>query len=250
MRVRIKTRLISPGREVEELLPGNYTLRAEWILFGCTEEPDGTDCLTPLQNVSQPGTPAKVDFQEPVEVISNEVSAESPTLLDLGTMKFAFDVNLLPTGVPPQLAASLPSRCADEKVRSIDCTVFHYRIENNGTRAVRRMRFSCSDSSIVPEYWVEGQWRPVPPKQWPWICTMNILVETPILPGKMVEGDFTLATLVPGYDTRLFRVHGDWRVRFTLQPDACFASPDGRFCLTTPETQPSVASHEIIFRTQ
>jgi len=239
---KFETRLISPRREREgSLLPGSYTLRAVWVLFGCTEEPDGTDCLTPLQDTSNPNSVAKVGIQESVEVVSNEVRAESPTLPNLGAMKFSFDANVIPASLAAKLAPDLRAKCAAERAGSIECTAFHYRIGNSGARAVRWM-LGCGD--FFPEYLADGQWRPVFPNL---TCTVNIPVETPILPGSVVEGDFSLAW---GYDISPFRSPGEYTFRLVLSPRACFASPDGRFCLTMPHNEPPIASSEVTVRTQ
>ena len=45
-----RTRLVSPNREPSApVSPRSYTVRARWLLWGCTENPEGTDCLAPLQ---------------------------------------------------------------------------------------------------------------------------------------------------------------------------------------------------------
>jgi hypothetical protein len=73
------TRLISPRRSINALGAGLYKLHAHWALFGCTEAPEGTDCLTPLQVIRGAGFVADVALQEPVTVFSNEVTAEKST---------------------------------------------------------------------------------------------------------------------------------------------------------------------------
>jgi hypothetical protein len=228
---KFERRLISPRREIYgSLPPGGYTLRAEWRLFGCTEEPDGADC-----------NPSSV--AETVEVVSNEVRAESPVLPNLGAMKFSFDVNVIPASRAAKLHPMLRSKCAPERADSIECMAFHYQVSNSGTRAVRWVHGGCGD--FFPEYLADGQWRPVFTTL---ECTVNAGgVETAILPGGVIEGDFSLAW---GYDITPFRSPGEYTFRITLTPMACFASPDGRFCLTTPHSEPRIVSSEVTVRTQ
>jgi len=235
------TRLISPRRDAESFAPGSYTLRAEWVLLGCTEEPEGADCLRPLQIIRPPSSASPFSFQEPVSVISNEVRADSPALPDLGEMKFSFEVNVTPASLAARIAPALRGKCAGKGVGTIECTAFHYKIGNSGTRIVRWTQ-GCRD--FLPEYLADGQWRPVLETL---TCTLNALVETPILPGAVVEGDFSLAW---GYDISPFRNPGEYRFRLTLNPTACFASPDGRFCLTMYHDEPPVTSSELTVRTQ
>ena len=52
--IEYATRLASPRRGVDSVEPGTYTIRAKWLLFGCTEIPEGTDCLSPLQDSRSP----------------------------------------------------------------------------------------------------------------------------------------------------------------------------------------------------
>jgi hypothetical protein len=237
------TRLISPRRYAETFAPGSYTLRAEWVLFGCTEEPEGTDCLGPLQAVRPPSTASDFYLQTPVTVISNEVTLEAPVLPDLGQLKFAFEVSARP-GPPPASSAKKSVDCTGDASESIDCIVFHYSIHNLGRRAVRHGGFSCSGFGITAEYRLaQGEWQPVLSNAW--VCTANVYFETPIPPGGTAEGDFVLWSLAPGYNTSALRAAGDYSFRFYFTPNACFASPDGSFCLTWPEKQESVRSPEF-----
>jgi hypothetical protein len=235
------TRLISPRRYAETFAPGSYTLRAEWVLFGCVEEPEGTDCLGPLQVVHPPSIASDFAFQ--TSVISNEVTLDAPVLPDLGQLKLAFEVSARP-GPPPTSSAKKSVDCTGDASESIDCIVFHYAIHNLGRRAVRHGGFSCSGFGIGAEYRPsQGEWQPVPPNAW--VCTANIYFETPILPGGTAEGDFVLSSLAPGYNTSVLRAAGDYSFRFYFWPNACFASPDGTFCLTRPEKQEGVRSPEF-----
>jgi hypothetical protein len=235
-RTEFDTRLISPRRESDGFLPGSYTLRASWVLFGCTEDPDGADCLAPLQEAGNP------DFRsEPVEVVSNEVEAESPTLPTLGAMKFSFDAEVIPASQAAKLHPALRAKCPAGRADNIECAAFHYKIGNSGTRAVRLSQ-GCGD--IFPEYLANGEWRPIFETLQ---CTVNVITETPILPGSVVKGDFSLAW---GYNISPFRSPGEYRLRLTLNLQACFASPDGRFCLTKYQNEPPVTSSQLTVRTQ
>ena len=244
-RTQYATRLISPRRSAQSFASGSYTLRAMWALFGCTEASDGTDCLSPLQVIREGSSVADVALQEPVSVVSNEVTANSPPLHDLGALRFAFEVTVH-HGPPGDALSSMwaATGCTAETRSSIDCTVFHYTVRNLGDRAVRNATASCSDSGITPEYATAGgEWKPVPQKLS--TCWSNITIETKILPGRTIEGEFMLTSLAPPYDTTPLRAAGEYRLRFMFRPHACFASPDASFCLLRPENQPSVVSQEI-----
>jgi hypothetical protein len=77
---------------------------------------------------------------------------------------------------------------------------------------------------------------------------MNVLIEKVILPGQTLEGTFTLRNLRPGYDMTSLQAPGVYQFRFTFWPSACVAAPDGSFCLTRPEKQPTIASRELTLR--
>jgi hypothetical protein len=234
------THLSSERRMFQAAGPGQYTIRARWTLFGCTESDQGADCLTPLQDVHRADTAAKVDLQEPVVIESNEVTVESLPPGDANGLKFGFDVT-----VDAPAARRDPACTAANS--EVECTVFHYAIHNLGDRPVRNATFTCGNDDIGPEYRFEtGGWQPV--RQAPMLCTANRLIETPILPGRAVEGTFTVRTLHPKFDTTVLQVPGVYQLRFTFLPAACIASPDGSFCLTRPEVQPSVVSKEITLR--
>jgi len=240
------TRLISPRRWIEALGVGSYKLRTHWALWGCTEAPEGTDCLTPLQVVRNTSSVAEVALQEPVIVFSNEVTTESPPLPYLGNLKFSFEVTIGSAQMSKDETDTQPA-CAAASITNVDCTVFHYVIRNLADRPVRNATASCSDTSIRPEYRFEGgEWKSVPYRAW--VCTMNVLVETQIFPGGAIEGTFTLRTLRPGFDTSALQPPGEYQLRFTFWPEACIASPDASFCLTRPEQQPLVTSKELTLR--
>lgn len=248
-RMQYATRLISPRRSAQSFDPGEYTLQATWVLFGCTDGSGQSDCLSPLQVIHKPSLVAPVALQEPVILHSNEVIADSPPLPDLGELKFAFDVTVH-NGPPDEALASswAAARCPAQGSTNIDCTVFDYVIRNLGSRAVRNATFSCSDSDIRAEYAVsDGAWKPVPVKLW--ACWNNYLVETKILPGGEIKGEFMLTTLAPPYSTVALRAAGQYQLRFIFEPRACIASPDASFCLVRPKKQPPVTSQQIALRT-
>lgn len=86
-----RTRLVSKNRPVEffaPIAPRSYTIHARWLLWGCTENPEGNDCLVPLQAL-KPNTwggppTGQVEIQTPVEVVSKEIEVNSPSLPDMG----------------------------------------------------------------------------------------------------------------------------------------------------------------------
>jgi hypothetical protein len=240
-RLEYETRLIGSQRRAESFAPGLYTLRAEWVLFGCTEALDGTDCLAPLQNTKH-GLPADVEFQEAVIVYSNEVIADARPMPSLGDLKFSFDVTARPGQVSNDTSKVRVANCAVAST-GVDCMVFHYKILNLGDRPIRNRTRSCSDSGIYPEYLAASGWVGVP--QIAWVCLSNISVDAEILDGGAIEGEFMLSTLPPGYDTTPLRTPGEHRLRFTFMSNACFASPDASFCLIRPERQVSALSQEI-----
>jgi len=244
------TRLVSSVRPPEGLMfsPGEHILRAQWWLWGCTESPEGSDCLAQLQVLkpaSWGGTTADVEIQTPVEVLSNEIKVQSPILPDLGALKLGFEVNALPNPTGWSQSNPAPTKCAGTAGTSIECTVFHYAIRNLGDHAVRNGRFTCSDDSIMPEYRTDGsEWKHLESKLLS--CTANIYFETPILPGQAAEGTFMIAWLAQQFDTKPLYPAGEYHFRFRFQSSACAASPDGSFCLVRPKEQPKVLSNEIV----
>jgi len=238
------TRLISPRRSIYAVSVGSYTLHAQWALFGCTEAPEGTDCLSPLQVIRGASTVADIALQEPVTVLSNEVVAVSPSLPDLGALRFTFEVTVHRGPPGDELSSTWAANgCAEMTITSVECTIFDYTVRNLGDRAVRNATESCRDSSITPEYATAGgEWKPLPGPKKSWFCSSNTFIETGISSGGKVVGEFML---ISRYDTTPLRAPGDYRFRFTFQPHACFASPDASFCLMRPEHQPLVESQEI-----
>jgi|SRR6516165_6189831 len=242
------TRLISPRRSIDSLSVGggSHELRARWALFGCTEAPEGTDCLSPLQVVRSASSVADVAFQEPVTVFSNEVTAVSPALPDLGNVNFALEVTVA-SAERAKAEADTQRGCTAAENENVDCTVFHYVVRNLAARPVRNATLTCSDTSIGPEYRFEGSpWKSIQYRLWE--CASNRLVETEIPSGGTLEGAFTLRTLRPGFDTSSLQAPGEYQLRFTFSPHACIASPDASFCLTRPDRQPTATSKELTLR--
>ena len=238
-------RLISSRRYAETFAPGLYTLRAVWALFGCTEEPEGTDCLSPLQAIRPPNPASSFDFQKPVFVTSNEVTVEAPVLPALGALKLGFEVTA--RRVPPPAGFVGKSvDCVGDPNASIDCIVFHYVIHNLGERPGRYRVSTCTGVRITPEYRTPGgEWEPVPRSEGEWECDANGSLERPILPGGTSEGDFVLPSLPLGYDVTVLRAARNYLLRFTFWPYACLASPDASFCLTKPEELAPILSPEV-----
>ena len=176
------TRLVSPRRSIYAVGVGSYTLHAQWALFGCTEVPEGKDCLSPLQVIRGASTVADVALQEPVTVLSNHVIAVSPSLPDLGNLNFEFEVAVT-SAETPNAEGDTRDVCTTASKSNVDCTVFRYVIRNRADRPVRNATFTCSDSSIRPEYRVErSEWKPVPYRGWD--CGANTRIETGILPAE------------------------------------------------------------------
>jgi hypothetical protein len=237
------TRLVSQNRPAAffaPVAPRSYTIHVRWLLWGCTEDPEGTDCLDPLQIMKANSwggpTTGQVEIQTPVEVISKEILVGSPALRDLGGLKLGFEVSLAPEPRASEMRKHFGALCATDTETSIECTVFHYAIRNLGDRPIRNGRFTCSDYSIMPEYRTDdGDWKQLQSRLM--ACTANIFFQTPILPGKAAEGDFTLRGLAPQFDTSPLYPAGRCEFRFRFQSNACFASPDGSFCIQSPKEQ-------------
>lgn len=161
-----------------------------------------------------------------------------------GNMSLSFDVKVIPAVQATHIVPDLRARCAAQTAPSIECTVFHYKIRNSGTKAVLWTKLGCSDFGIFPQYLADGQWIPVY-QNLP--CTLNVPVETLILPGRDAEGDFSLSW---GYDLKPFRTPGDYTFRLVLVANVCFASADGTTCIAAPHNEPSISSTQLTVRTQ
>lgn len=242
-----RTRLVSPVRPAEPgepVGPGTYSVRARWALIGCTEDPEGTDCLARLQVLRPASSVADVELQTPVEVVSNAIEVASPALPDLGRLKIGFDVSLAPEAQAAVERRRAGGPCASHSDASVACTVFHFAIRNLSDRAIRNGRMTCSDYSIMPEYRTGGSdWKRL--RSSGIFCFSNILIETPIAPGKAAEGDFTIGELAPRFDTTPLYPAATYELRFRFQPAACWASPDGSFCIQRPKEQPLTLSNVI-----
>lgn len=245
------TRLVSQNRPAEWYAPVNprsYTVRARWLLWGCVEEPEGNDCLAPLQ-VLKPNswggpTTGDVEIQTPVEVISKEIVVNSPALPDLGDLQLRFEVSVASKAQASEIRKHLGPPCATDPGSSIECTVFHYAIRNLGDRPIRNGRFTCSDYSILPEYRADaGDWKQLESRLM--ACTANVYIETPILLGKSAEGNFTISVLAPRFDTSPLYPSGNYELHFRFFSQACFASNDGSFCIQSPSEQVEAFSNVI-----
>jgi len=218
------------------------------MLWGCTESPEGTDCLSPLQVLkvnSWGGLPTgDVEIQTPVEVVSKEIEVDSLAFPDAGPLKLAFESSIATEPRAAEVRKRSGASCATGSGTSVECTVFHYAIRNLGNRPVRNGRFSCSDYSIIPEYRTnDGEWKQLESQLK--FCTANIYVETPIEPGETAEGNFILGALAPLFDTSPLYPAGRYEIRFSFHSSACFASPDGSFCIQRPKEQTVTMSNVI-----
>jgi hypothetical protein len=243
-----RTRLVSPNRPADvfaPVSPRSYTVRARWLLWGCTENPEGTDCLTPLQ-VLKAGDPpmGDVDFQTPVEVISKEIEVNSPVLPEAGPLKLGFEISIATESQAAEVKKRSGASCATDPGTSIECTVFHYAIRNLGDRPVRNGRYACSDFSIIPEYRTDdGEWKQL--KSQLQACTANVYIETPIKSGEAAEGEFILSGLPPRFDTSPLYPAGRYEIHSSFHSSACFASSDGSFCIQSPREQTVIMSNVI-----
>lgn len=246
-----RTRLVSQNRPAEffaPVAPRSYIVHARWLLWGCTEDPEGTDCLSRLQalKANSWGLPptGHVEIQTPVEVVSKEIEVSSPILPDLGSLKLGFEISITPEPQASEQRKRLSASCATEPRTSIECTVFHFAIRNLGDRPVRNGRYSCSDFSMIPEYRTnDGEWKQLQSRLM--ACTANVYIETPILPGEVAEGSFILGALAPRFDTSPLYPAGKYEIRVCFHSSACFASPDGSFCIQSPKEQLLATSNVV-----
>jgi len=237
-----ENRLLS---QVSYTLHAPYTVRATLMLRGCIEPSDHTDCLSPSQVT--PSTAVSVSgthLQEPVTLVSNEIIAESPNVLDLGEMKFEFQVDI-DTAATSEIGTR--GGCTRQNTARLDCTTFRYKIRNLGDRAVRNVVWNCNvgtDPDITPEYRVTGgEWQALPSR---WVCGISTFSSTAeIKAGDTAEGKFNLATLHYGYSAKPLEAPGKYQLRFKFSPHACFASPDGGSCATVIQHPPPILSPEV-----
>jgi hypothetical protein len=159
-------------------------------------------------------------------------------------MSLSFDVKVTPAAGATNIHPGQRARCAGQKKSSVECTVFHYKIRNSGTKAVLWTQLGCSEFGIFPQYLTDGEWIPVYQNL---ECTVNVPVQTLILPGHDAEGDFNLWW---GYDLKPFRTPGEYTFRLVLVANVCFASADGTNCIAEPHNEPPLTSSELTVRTQ
>jgi len=245
-----KTRLVSQSRPAElgtPVAPHSYIIRARWPLWGCIEETEGIDCLAPLQ-VMKPtsyGTSVgDVEIQTPVEVVSNEIEVSSPPLPDFGPLKLGIEISVAPESQASEQTKLFPV-CATYP-GSIECMVFHYSIRNLGDRPVRSVD-TCGRGYMFPEYRAnDGEWKQLMPSQIAMRGGSCFFTDTPILPGKTEERNQLISW---EFDTSPLYPAGKYEIRFRFRPDACFASPDGSFCLQSPKEQIETTSNVITIHT-
>jgi hypothetical protein len=185
-----------------------------------------------------------VEIQDPVDVVSKEIEVSSRVLPDLGLLKLGFEVSATPEPKAAEVRKQFGTRCGTDRGTSIECTVFHYSIRNLGDRPVRNGRMTCSDFSIIPEYRMNNEeWKQLRSRLM--ACSANVFIETPILPGHAAEGNFTLGSLAPRFDTSPLYPAEKFQIRFHFHSNACFASPDGSFCIKSIKEQITVISNVV-----
>ncbi len=248
-----RTRLVSKDRPAEPWAPvavRSYQVRASWTLWGCTENPEGNDCLAPLQVMKPMGwaggpKTGDVEIQTPVSVVSKQIEVTSPALPILGPLKLGFELSVTSDPQAAEIRKRYSASCVADQGKSMECAVFHYAIRNLGDRPVRNGRYSCSDFSMVPEYRSDdGEWKHLQSRLQ--ACTANVYIETPILPGETAEGSFTLGALAPNFDTSLLFAARRYQMRVGFHSSACFASSDGSFCIQSPEKQIETLSNVVL----
>ena len=229
-----------PGDPVSgEIEPGGYALHAEWILYGCTETPAGKECRHHLDD-GRPFYPA----QEPVAVLSSEITADEPELHDLGDPKLTLEIEAHPGKIGHAAGDCTP------ETKAIDCTVFHLTTRNLGQYPIRYGVGACSSYDYTgarPQYRVKiGKWQDLallgPPHQYaPSACVFGF---SAIFPGEK-ETEFTLKTLGRGFDTKMLQEPGEYHFRFVFKADGCIGSPDASFCLSELEDGIDIVSNEV-----
>src|ERR1700727_276034 len=139
------TRMISDLLQTGGFLPGKQVLRARWALWGCSEDAAGDNCL----HVSKTDkSPRDIDWQIPVEVVSNEIAANSPDIAGLGETKFALDFTEQ-HNVSADMAAKA-GECAAAAADSMACKVFHFRLRNLTGRTLLIYRYYCNLRVMQP----------------------------------------------------------------------------------------------------
>ena len=129
-------------------------------------------------------------------------------------------------GRPIEADYSNARNCTPEKTESIDCTAFHYTIQNVGTSSVMLVWTTCSDFFIgVHDFRVSsGEWQTL--HYTPFFCTRNVRQQLVLAPGGTTEGEFTVTGLP--YDASPLRSPGVYQLRFSFLPMVCDPEPDSR----------------------
>jgi hypothetical protein len=191
-----------------EIDPSHYALHAEWILHGCPENPTGKECRHHLDD-GRLFYPA----QEPVAVLSSEITADEPQLHDLGDVKLALELTAHPGKI-----GNAAGDCTPE-TNPIDCTVFHLTTRNLGQYPIRYPVNSCGYSGARPEYrTANGSWQDLAALHQCVICSACLSALNPVFPGTK-EVEFTLKTLGRGFDTKMLQEPGEYHFRFVFKTE-------------------------------
>jgi hypothetical protein len=239
------TRMISDLLQSGGVLVGKQVLRARWVLWGCSEDVAGDNCL----HVSKADKfPRDIDWQIPVEVVSNEITADSPDIAGLGEMKFV--LNLTETGALSKAAVPSEGTCDEATADSMSCKVFHWRLRNLTGRTLLLRRFSCSGRTLQPlqpqVLDKEGNWAAVELAGENINCNSSDWFSSVLPAGGSLEGDFRLGRPRGPGNRNAVHAAGDYRLRLFFYPTACFASPDGVFCISpSVRDLPAVGSDEL-----
>jgi hypothetical protein len=239
------TRMISDLLRTGGFPAGKQVLRARWALWGCSEDAAGDNCL----HVSKTDKfPRDIDWQIPVEVVSNEIAANSPDIAGLGELKFTLDFTEQ-HNVAAVMAAKA-GECFAGAADSMACKVFHFRLRNLTGRTLLIFRTYCNLRLMQPiQAQVldkKGYWSELEQQQDLLDCNASGLFSDILLPGGSLEGDFRVGR-IRGWENRgTLKAGGAYRLRLLFYPDVCFASPDGAFCIgPLIRNRPAVGSNEL-----
>jgi hypothetical protein len=239
------TRMISDLLQTGGFLVGKQVLRAHWVLWGCSEDGAGDNCL----HVSKTDRSFRdINWQIPVEVVSNEITANSPGIAGLGEMKFALDFTEQ-HNVPAVMAARA-GECVAAAADSMACKVFHFRLRNLTGQTLLIYRTYCNLRLMQPiQAQVldkEDHWSELEQQQDFLDCNASGLFSDTLLPGGSLEGDFRVGRIRGRENRDTLKAAGDYRLRLFFYPDVCFASPDGAFCIgPLIRNRPAVGSNEL-----
>jgi hypothetical protein len=229
-----------PDSPYEEIGLGPHAVHAEWILYGCTENPPGKECRYHLDDGS-PFYPA----QAPITVMSAEIMVDEPQLHDLGDVRPALQLTAHPAKI-----GNAAGDCRAE-TNPIDCTVFHLTTRNLGRYPIRYGVGFCSSydyKGAIPQYRsATGRWQDLAllpsPVQCVGGCTC-LSGFSAIFPGDK-DQEFTLKTLGRGFDTSMLQSPGSYHLRFVLTVGGCIASPDATFCLADLDDPLETVSNDV-----